>query len=202
MRNRFTLRRALDASFTFLTTGRGVIIALSALFACAVAASITRRSESAAFCRFCGAEQSQISWAVRGTHLTLLRSHPVAATPISELLTRKNLVAAHKHEWQAPQLAPDPLDEFGPPVTRSLGFINAPRVVGFMRDLAEYGDANSVAQWRDLLLRPEYSYVIDSALRFLRAPATGFGQRDDFLAWWSSNGFSLYNRLREQTEAD
>lgn len=121
---------------------------------------------------------------------------------MSELLVKKKLVASHVHRWLEPQAVSNPLDEFGPPVIESLEFISAPRVVSFMRDLAEYGDPESVAKWRDVLLRPQYSYVIDDALRFLLVPSTGFANRTTFLAWWDSNGFALHNRLRELTEPD
>ena len=82
------------------------------------------------------------------------------------------------------------------------GFINAPRVVSFRRDLAQYGDATSIVQWRGILMQPQYSYVIDGALRFLLMPPGGFVNRNEFLSWWSNNAFALQNRLREQTEPD
>ena len=121
---------------------------------------------------------------------------------MSELLAKKNLIDAHVHRWHEPQAVPNPMDEFGPPVIESLEFINAPRVVSFMRDLAEYGDSESVAKWRDLLLRPQYSYVIDDALRFLLVPPDGFANRKTFIAWLGGNSFALQNRIRELTEPD
>lgn len=167
-----------------------------------VPATISRTLKPAAFCRLCGAEQIETSWAVRGTGVSLLATDKVSATPISELLTSKHLVNSHEHQWLAPQSVPDPLDEFGPPVVESLEFINAPRVVGFLRNLADFGDAESTRHWRGILLQPQYSYVIDSALRFLQMPADGFPNREEFMPWWNNNGYALYNRLREQTEAD
>jgi hypothetical protein len=166
------------------------------------AALITPRAEPTSFCDLCGAGQEETSWTVRGTGASLIRTRAIAPTPMSELLAKKNLVAAHVHRWRQPQAVPNPLDEFGPPVIESLEFINAPRVVGFMRDLADYGDSESVTKWRDVLLRPQYSYVIDDALRFLLVPPDGFTNRATFMAWWSGNAFALHNRLRELTEPD
>ena len=59
-----------------------------------------------------------------------------------------------------------------------------------------------MTQWRDVLLRPQYSYVIDEALRYLLVPPGGFPDRATFLAWWGGNAFALHNRLRELTEPD
>jgi hypothetical protein len=165
-------------------------------------ALISPRAEPASFCELCDARQEETSWMVRGTGASLIKTHAIEPTPMSELLVKKNLVTAHIHRWRQPQAVRNPLDEFGPPVIESLEFINAPRVVGFMRDLADYGDSDSITKWRDVLLRPQYSYVIDDALRFLLVPPDGFTNRTAFMAWWSSNGFALYNRLRELTEPD
>jgi hypothetical protein len=165
-------------------------------------AFISPRTEPASYCELCSARQEETSWMVRGTGANLLRTNAIEPTPMSELLAKKHLVGAHVHRWRPPQAVPNPLDEFGPPVVESLEFINAPRVVGFLRDLAEYGDPESVTKWRDVLLRPQYSYVIDEALRFLLVPPDGFPNRAAFMAWWSSNGFALHNRLRELTEPD
>lgn len=166
------------------------------------AALISPRTEPASFCDLCSARQEETAWMVRGTGTSLIRTHTIAPTPMSELLAKKDLVTTHVHRWRQPQAVPNPLDEFGPPVIESIEFISAPRVVSFMRDLAEYGDAESVTQWRDVLLRPQYSYVIDDALRFLLVPPSGFSDRTAFLAWWGQNGFALHNRLRELTEPD
>jgi hypothetical protein len=188
-----------------LATGR--LQAKKFLVPCLIAgilctALISPQSEPASFCDLCGTRQEATAWMVRGTGASLLRTHAIAPTPISQLLVRKKLVAAHVHRWRAPEAVPNPLDQSGPPVMESLEFINAPRVVNFMRDLAEYGDAESVTQWRDVLLQPQYSYVIDDALRFLLVPPGGFSDRTTFLAWWGGNGFALHNRLRELTEPD
>jgi hypothetical protein len=200
----FTTKAGLRAHAS-LPTGRlqakkFLVPGLLAAILCA--ALISPHSEPASFCDLCGARQEATLWMVRGTDASVARTHSTAPTPMSELLVKKNLVASHVHRWHQPQAVPNPLDEFGPPVIESLEFINAPRVVNFMRDLAEYGDAESVAQWRDVLLQLHYSYVIDDALRFLLVPPSGFSDRTTFLAWWSGNGFALHNRLRELTEPD
>jgi len=182
--------------------GRIGIVAIGIVAVITLPALITRRSAPASFCRICGAQKTQTSLAVRGTSVALFQMYRPSPTPISELLTSRNLVAPHLHQWLAPKSIPDPLDEFGPPVIESLNFISAPRVVSFMRDIAQYGDATSIAQWRGILMQAQYSYVIDGALRFLLMPPTGFASRDEFQSWWSSNGFALQNRLREQTEPD
>jgi hypothetical protein len=163
---------------------------------------ISARPEPAAFCDICCACEAQTSWVVRGTTIGFWKTQKVESTPMSELLANKNLVAPHIHRWRQPQAIPNPLDEFGPPVITSLEYVNAPRVVSFMRDLAEYGDSDSVAKWRDVLLQPQYSYAIDGALRFLLVPPNGFPDRTAFLAWWGGNAFALHNRLRELTEPD
>jgi hypothetical protein len=166
------------------------------------AALLSSHSEPGRFCDLCGARQEETAWVIKGIGLNLLRTHSVAPTPMSELLAKKNLVAAHLHHWRAAEAVPNPLDQSGPPVIESLEFISAPRVVNFLRDLAEYGDAASVIHWRDVLLQPRYSYVIDDALRFLLVPPGGFSDRTTFLAWWGQNAFALQNRLRELTEPD
>ena len=56
--------------------------------------------------------------------------------------------------------------------------------------------------WREHVLRPETSYVLDGALRFYRLPPDGFGDRAQFLAWWQENAFPLYQHLREEIEPD
>ncbi len=172
------------------------------LIVVACGAAITVRPVPASFCEICGARENQTSWAIRGTNVTLFQNHEVAQTPISELLTSKRLVAAHGHRWRVPRLVPNPLDEFVPSVVESLEFINAPRVVNFTQNVAAYADPASVARWKDLVLQPQYTHVIDGALRFLRVPIEGFADRTAFLAWWGQNSFAVYNRLREQTETD
>lgn len=182
---------------------RIVIVVLGLVFsAIAGSAVIARRAEPPSFCRICGARETQISWAVRGTNVRLCQTRRVRGTPISELLTSKHLIGDHTHLWLAPRRVPNPLDEAGAPVLASLEFASAPRVVHFIRDLAQYGDARSIAQWQATVLQPQYSYVIDGALRFLLVPADGFSHRDDFLRWWSTNAFALQNRVRELTEPD
>ena len=95
-------------------------------------ALISPRTEPASYCDLCGARQEETLWLVRGTDATLIRTHAITPTPMSELLVTRKLVAPHLHHWRTPEAVPNPLDQFGPPVVESLEFINAPRVVSFM----------------------------------------------------------------------
>lgn len=180
----------------YFAWGAGILVAA------AVASLIAALPARDAFCTLCGARETTRGYTLRFTRATLFERRSVCATAFSSLLTEKHLVAPHAHVWQEPRLVPDPMDELGPPVLESLGFLSAPRIVHFTKDVAEYADPVSAAQWRDLVLQPRYSYVADSALRFLRVPAEGFANRTDFLQWWGEHAFAVYNRLREVTEPD
>lgn len=194
----------MRARLTYSTLRIGLAaVALLVLAAAIVAGAVFfKQRETPHYCQVCGAEAIETTWILPGTGVRLFAHHETVATPMSELLTKAHLVSGHEHVWLAPTSVPDPLDPWGPPVVQSLGFVSAPRVVNFMRNLIDAGDSNTVTQWRDLLLRPEYSYVIDGALRFLQAPPDGFPRQQEFDAWWGRNGYALYNRLREETEAD
>lgn len=170
--------------------------------AAAVASLVTALPAHDAYCTICGAHHETRAVGVRFTAFTFFRLDRVQPTPFSKLLEEKHLVAAHQHRWQQPQLVPDPMDEFGTPVLESLAFISAPRVVNFMRNVADYADPVSVAQWKMLVMQPVYTRVIDGSLRFMQVPAEGFADRTAFLNWWGQNSFAVYNRLREVTEAD
>lgn len=181
---------------------RTMLLGLALLTVTLCAALISARHESASFCGICGAREAQTSWAVRGMTVSLLKTHAIAPTPISEVLTKKNLVASHAHRWLAPQVVPDPRDAFGPPVVESLEFLNTPRVVNFMRNVADYADPVTAANWRDTVMQLQYTRVIDDALRFSRVPAAGFADRTEFLSWWGQNAYALSHRLRQLTESD
>lgn len=197
-------KRRMRERFPLSAQSRWILTLVVAVVLGTIACStlVAREPQPPRFCHVCGAQQIQTSWAVRGTSVRLGTRQYVTATPISELLTTTHLISPHDHRWVAAAFVPDPLDQFGPPVIQSLGFINAPRVVSFMRDLARYGDRTSVATWQAQVLDPRYSYVIDGALRFLLAPEAGFESRDEFLRWWNTNAFALQTRLRELTEPD
>lgn len=177
-------------------------VAIASVLLGAGAFAITREPQPAAFCAICDAQENHTAWQLRGTHWTFWQTHGVQATPMSRMLTNKKLVAAHTHAWLAPRFAPDPLNEFGPPVLESLEFIGAPRVVNFMGNVADYADPVTLHHWQEMILQPGYSYVIDGALRYFRVPENGFADRTAFLSWWGGNGYALYNRLREETEPD
>ncbi len=168
----------------------------------AVAALVVALPAQVSYCRLCGAQAQTRDLGLRFTALTFQRPRKTVATDFSRLLHEKQLITGHAHEWQSPRLVPDPLNEYGPPVLESLEFLNAPRVVNFMRNVADYADPESSAKWKDLVLQPEYARVLDSSLRFLHVPAAGFPDRTEFLIWWGRNSFAVYNRLREVTETD
>lgn len=154
------------------------------------------------YCAICGARQRTWNYSVRFTGLTLFQNHETNATPVSQLLEGRHLVEPHSHQWQEPRLVPDPMNEFGPPVIESIAFLNAPRVINFTRNVADYADPASVARWTELVRRPGYPRVLDASLRFLRVPEEGFADRATFLVWWGNNSYAVYNRLREVTEPD
>lgn len=172
------------------------------LGAAAVASLVTALPALDSYCTLCGARQETKVYAVRFTGSALFTARDVRATKFSALLEEKHLAGAHQHRWEAPHFVPNPLDEFGPPVFESLEFINAPRVVNFMRNVADYADPMSAVQWRETVLQPHLSYVIDDALRYLLVPANGFAEREQFLTWWGGNSYALSNRLREVTQPD
>jgi hypothetical protein len=181
----------------YFAWGAGILVAA------AVASLVAALPAQEAYCTICGAQQETRPYGLRFTSShTLFTQRAVSATPFSALLEEKHLVSAHQHRWLAPRVVPDPRDEFGPPVLESLGFLNAPRVVNFMRNVADYADPVTVANWRDTIMRPSYTRVTDDALRFSRVPKTGFPDRTEFLNWWGQNAYALSHRVRQLTEPD
>lgn len=175
----------------------------AAILAAAGAASLVAALPAqVAYCTLCGKQQHTHALGLRFTSVTLFRSEQISSTPFSQVLVEKHLVPEHRHQWQTPQLVPNPLNEFGPPVIESVGYLNAPRVVNFTRNVADYADPASLARWQELIIRPNYPREIDAALRYLRVPEEGFSDRTAFLNWWGNNYYSVYNRLREMTEPD
>lgn len=172
------------------------------LLATAIASLVVALPVQDSYCTICGAQERTQPFGLRFTALTVFRSHQIRATPFSVVLTEKHLVSAHPHQWHDPRLVPDPMDEIGPPVLESLEFINAPRVVHFMRNVADYADPVSVAQWQERMLQPQTARMLDAALRFMQVPAEGFPDRTTFLTWWGQNAYAVSNRLREVTEPD
>lgn len=163
---------------------------------------VERQPGQSEFCTVCGAAHLTTTWKIRSTAIHLWSSRQEEATPFSSVLTEKNLVVTHSHQWLAPRVIPDPLNEFGPPVTESLGLLNTPRVVSFVRNMADFADETSRRLWRERLLSPEFSYVFDDSLRFMRVPEVGFPQREQFDAWSRQYAVPLYARLLQETTAD
>ncbi|MDQ6861067.1 MAG: hypothetical protein M3032_07925 [Verrucomicrobiota bacterium] len=178
--------------------GSGAIVAAT-LGAASLIASLPAQ---VSFCSICGAREETRAYAIRFTAREIFRRNEIAATDFSALLREKNLVLPHAHDWRAPRYVADPMDQFSAPVLESLDYLNAPRVVSFTRNVADYADPLSVARWRELVVRPGYARLLDGTLRFLHVPPEGFAERAEFLAWWGRNSFAVYNRLREQTEPD
>lgn len=168
----------------------------------AVASLITALPAQDSYCTVCGTQQEMRSYGLRFTSQTLFNRRDVKATPFSALLEEKRLVAPHPHEWLAPEMAPDPRNEFGPPVLESLAFLSAPRVVNFTRDVADYADPVTIENWKETIMQPHYTRVIDEALRFSRVPAEGFADRTEFLTWWGEHAYALSHRIRQLTEHD
>lgn len=172
------------------------------LLATAGASLVTALPAQVAYCEICAARQDTHAYGFRFAKHPVFQQHSLTATPFSALVQEKKLVPPHQHLWQEPYLAPDPLNEFAPPVLESVAYLNAPRVVTFTRNVADYADPASVTRWRELATRPGYARVLDASLRFLRVPEAGFADRASFLAWWGNNSYAVYNRLREVTEPD
>lgn len=176
----------------------GAAILVAAAGASLVAALPARVS----YCGICGARHETRGYRVRFTELALFRHAETSATPFSHLLEEKKLVQPHPHQWQEPHLVPDPLNEFGPPVLESVAFLNAPRVVNFTRNVADYADAASLAAWKEMAMQPQFSRVADASLRFSRVPEAGFANRTEFLTWWGQNAYALSYRMHQLTEQD
>ena len=177
-----------------------VAVGLSLLFALPLLATV--RPTTVDYCAECAVRRETRSWNLRGTGFTLRSQDQEIPTLVSAALTRKGMVGPHAHRWLAPRFAPNPLNPYAPPVTLSLGFIDTPLVASFLTNLGDWSDPEMFRDTRQLVLRPEYSYLVNHSLRFLRFPPRGFPDRRHFQEWWTQNGFGLYSHLREETEPD
>ena len=163
---------------------------------------VVPRPAALAYCAECATRRETRSWRLRGTERTLLARHAETPTLVSAALVAKRLVGPHDHRWLAPRVVPNPLSPYAPPVTLSLGFLDTPLVAALLVNLGDWADPANARNTRDLILRPEYSYLVNHSLRFHRFPPRGFGDRARFLSWWTQHGFSFYAHLREETEPD
>lgn len=179
-------------------------IALAATGTAAVAGftTIERKPDHLAYCSDCGAMEVMSSWGFRGSEKPLFETTRVEPTPYSKVLESNKLVAAHSHCWLAPHKVPDPVNEFGPEVTESLEYINSPRVVSFMANLAEFGDPDMVSHWKQMTLDPKYSHVLDTSLIYVNAPVAGFDDAASFHRWFQNNSAAFQARLAWLTTAD
>ena len=160
------------------------------------------RPAALAYCAECATRRETRSWRLRGTGRTLFTRHAETPTLVSAALIGKRLVGPHEHRWLEPRVVPNPLNPYAPPVTLSLGFLDTPLVAALLVNLGDWADPTSAGNTRELILRPEYSYLVNHSLRFHRFPPRGFRDRARFLSWWTQHGFSFYAHLREETEPD
>lgn len=179
-----------------------IITALFAIVAVLAAAFIERKPDVRAFCTTCGAMETTSSWGFRSAGSKLYQTKAIAATPFSSLMETRRLVPSHQHHWLAPQDVTDPVNEYGPKVTQSIGLINTPRVIAFMSNLADYGDPDMIRHWQSMTLDPKYSYVLDPSLAYVRAPENGFSNPGDFRNWFQENSAAFQSRLAWLTTAD
>lgn len=154
------------------------------------------------YCRTCACEHRMQPWVLRLTGRLLWTRETESPTRISTVLLGKKLVAPHAHQWVAPRVAPNPLSPYLPPVRQSLGFIDTPLVAAMLGNLGDYADPHSVQHVCEVVLQPEYSYLINHDLRFHKFPPRGFHDRRQFLAWWQQNAFSFFDHLRDETVPD
>lgn len=164
--------------------------------------AVERLPDQCAFCSRCAALEITSRWTVSGIPKSLVETHRVMDTSYSSLLVAKKIVSPHEHHWLVPEEVPDPVNEFGPKVTESLEFINTPRVVSFMRNLADYGNPEMIEHWNHTILDPKYSHVLDTSLVYVNAPATGFHNGSEFRDWFQNNSAAFQARLSWLTTAD
>src|SRR5262249_5658137 len=116
---------------------------------------------------------------------------------------RHGALHEHMHKWAAPQSLTDAeLETPDAPRVRSVGFLNTPRSVSFLRCVLEYGGEAEFTQWHAMVWQPAYAAALEPALRFSRFPEEGFAARAEFYKWWDKSSFPLFNRLHDMTVAD
>ena len=164
--------------------------------------SVQRAPQPPLFCDQCVMQHEVTEWRLAG-RWKVFQTTTTSATPVSELLKQHRACPAHEHKWSAPRyVAEADLETSEAPRVRSLGFLNAPRAVSFLRDVFDYADGESITNWRNVAWQPVFASALEPALRFRRFPENGFANRADFLAWWSESAYPLFNKLNEMTVAD
>lgn len=176
------------------------VFALAGLVALALA--VPRVPRPSKFCDECVMREDVTEWRLAG-RWTLFTTENVSATPVSELLAEHHACRAHVHQWSAPvHLAEADLETGEAPRVRSVGFLNEPRTLNFLRELMDYTDPECVTNWQAVALQPTLASALEPALRFRRFPEAGFASRQEFLAWWNESAYPLFNKLNEMTVAD
>ena len=177
-----------------------LVIAVGVLAVTAL--SVKRAPQPPLFCDKCVMAREAVVWRLAG-RWTLFETASTSVTPVSELLREHSACPPHEHRWAATvQVAEAELETPDAPRVRTVGFLNAPRTVVFLRSLFDYANPADLACWRQVAWQPLFASVMDDSLRFRRFPETGFSSRDEFLAWWRQNSFPLFNRMNEITVAD
>lgn len=156
----------------------------------------------ATYCSACACERKTQTWVLRPFGRVLWTTETENRTLVSTVLLNKKLVAPHAHQWVNPCVTPNPLSPYLPPVRQSLGFINTSLVATLLGNISDYADPQSAQHVCEVVLQPEYSYLINHDLRFHKFPPHGFHDRSQFLAWWQKNAFSFFDHLRDETVPD
>lgn len=154
------------------------------------------------YCSSCACERKTETWIFRPTSRVLWTRETENSTLISTVLLNKRLIAPHVHQWVTPRVTLNPLSPYLPPVRQSLGFINTSLVATMLGNMSDYADPQSARHVCEVVLQPEYSYLINHDLRFHKFPPRGFHDRLQFLAWWQKNAFSFFDHLRDETVPD
>lgn len=165
-------------------------------------AMIVRGEVHTDYCALCASEHQVQSWVLRGSGRILWSRDTVRATTVSTVLADKKLVAPHAHQWVEPSMTPNPLNPYLRPVRLSLGFINTSLVASMLGNVGDWADPQSARHVRDVVLAPEYTYLINHDLRFHKFPPHGFRSRLQFLSWWQQNAYSFFDHLRDETVPD
>jgi len=182
--------------------GKYIFAALATSVLVATGLLVKRTPQPALFCDECVMQRDVTEWRLAG-RWKLFQTVATSATPVSELLQQRHACALHEHKWSAAQFVGESdLETSQAPRVRSLGFLNAPRTVNFLREVFDYADGESVKNWRAVAWQPVFASALEPALRFERFPENGFTDRISFLAWWSQSAYPLFNKLNEMTVAD
>ena len=191
-KGRSTRKRNLVALFVMTALLVGIAIAIP-----------QRQLLPPQFCSVCLLRQDRVEWRLPFEGPVFFERHHEWPTPVNSLLAEKRFFGPHEHCWQGALAMTNPLEPGAPAVVQSLEFVNAPRVVSFLRDLLTYADAESAARWKEITLSLENSTLMDDALRFCRFPVDGFPNQLAFMAWWSRGGArSVAHRLQQQKDPD